>query len=53
MPNKVDFNKNYPDISESNKFFERSEGLIPAYSQLLAKGPEIHKTRQRITCLGR
>ncbi len=39
MSNKVGFNKNYPDISESNKFFRRSEGLIPAYSQLLAKGP--------------
>ena len=39
MANKVEFNKNYPDISESNKLFERSEGLIPAYSQLLAKGP--------------
>ena len=39
MANKVEFNKNYPDISESNKLFKRSEGLIPAYSQLLAKGP--------------
>ena len=39
MANKVEINKNYPDISESNKLFERSEGLIPAYSQLLAKGP--------------
>ncbi|MFC2092384.1 aminotransferase class III-fold pyridoxal phosphate-dependent enzyme [Bacteroidota bacterium] len=39
MANKVEFNKNYPVISESNKLFKRSEGLIPAYSQLLAKGP--------------
>ena len=39
MANKIEINKNYPDISESNKLFERSEGLIPAYSQLLAKGP--------------
>lgn len=39
MANKVEFNKNYPNISESDKLFERSVGLIPAYSQLLAKGP--------------
>ncbi|MDQ3194039.1 MAG: aminotransferase class III-fold pyridoxal phosphate-dependent enzyme [Bacteroidota bacterium] len=39
MPNKIDFNKNYPDITESNRIFERSEGLIPAHTQTLAKGP--------------
>ena len=39
MPNKVEFNENYPDITESNKIFERAEGLIPSYTQLLAKGP--------------
>lgn len=39
MANKVTFNKNYPDISESDKIFKRSEGLIPAYTQTLAKGP--------------
>lgn len=39
MPNKIEFNKDYPDISESNKLFERSSGLIPAHTQTLAKGP--------------
>lgn len=39
MPNKIKFNFNFPDITESNKLFKRSEGLIPAYSQTLAKGP--------------
>ncbi|MBC8486120.1 MAG: aminotransferase class III-fold pyridoxal phosphate-dependent enzyme [Bacteroidetes bacterium] len=39
MPNKVDLNKDYPDITESNKLFDRSHGLMPAYTQTLAKGP--------------
>ena len=39
MPNKVQFNHNYPDITKSNKLYERATGLIPAYSQTLAKGP--------------
>lgn len=39
MPNKVTFNKTFPDISESEKLFKRSEGLIPGYTQTLAKGP--------------
>ncbi len=39
MPNKVEFNKNYPDITKSNEIFSRSEGLIPAHTQTLAKGP--------------
>ncbi|MBS1518603.1 MAG: aminotransferase class III-fold pyridoxal phosphate-dependent enzyme [Bacteroidetes bacterium] len=39
MANKVKFNPDFPDISESDKLFKRSEGLIPAYSQTLAKGP--------------
>lgn len=39
MPNRTEFNKNYPDISESEKLFKRAEGLIPAYTQTLAKGP--------------
>ncbi|MEO8666055.1 MAG: aminotransferase class III-fold pyridoxal phosphate-dependent enzyme [Ignavibacteria bacterium] len=39
MPNKPGFNKNYPDITESEKLFSRSEGLIPAHTQTLAKGP--------------
>lgn len=39
MPNKVNMNKNFPVISESDKLFERSQGLIPAHTQTLAKGP--------------
>lgn len=39
MPNKVEFNQSYPDITKSNEIFSRSEGLIPAHSQTLAKGP--------------
>ncbi len=39
MHNKIEFNKNYPDITESDKLFDRSRDLIPAYTQTLAKGP--------------
>ncbi len=39
MSNKVSFNQDYPDISKSNSLYERATGLIPAYSQTLAKGP--------------
>jgi glutamate-1-semialdehyde 2,1-aminomutase len=39
MKNKVCFNENYPEISKSNKLYERSKGLIPAFSQTMAKGP--------------
>jgi len=39
MANKVDLNSNYPDITESNKLYDRATGLIPAYTQTLAKGP--------------
>lgn len=39
MPNKIKFNENFPDITESNKLFERSKGLIPGHTQTLAKGP--------------
>lgn len=39
MPNKVNMNQNFPVISESDKLFERSKGLIPAHTQTLAKGP--------------
>jgi glutamate-1-semialdehyde 2,1-aminomutase len=39
MPNKIEFNNNYPDITKSNGIFKRSEGLIPANTQTLAKGP--------------
>ncbi|MBL8006031.1 MAG: aminotransferase class III-fold pyridoxal phosphate-dependent enzyme [Ignavibacteria bacterium] len=39
MRNKVKMNQNFPVISESDKLFERSQGLIPAHTQTLAKGP--------------
>ena len=39
MPNKVELNASLPDITESNALWARSEGLIPAGTQTLAKGP--------------
>jgi len=39
MSNKVSFNQDYPVINRSNDLYERATGLIPAYSQTLAKGP--------------
>ncbi len=42
MPNGVKFNADYPDITESDKLYARATGLIPSYSQLIAKGPTQH-----------
>ncbi len=42
MPNKVSLGQDYPDISESEKLYARANGLIPAHSQTLAKGPTQH-----------
>ncbi len=39
MPNKVQSNPDYPSITESDKYYARAAGLIPAYTQTLAKGP--------------
>ena len=39
MPNRVAFNPNLPDITQSNALWHRAEGLIPAGTQTLAKGP--------------
>lgn len=39
MPNKVKLENEYPEITESDKLFKRSAGLIPGYTQTLAKGP--------------
>lgn len=39
MPNSVKLNQDYPDISASDKLYARATGLMPAYSQTLAKGP--------------
>lgn len=39
MPNRVEFNSHLPAIAESDALWRRSEGLIPAGTQTLAKGP--------------
>lgn len=39
MPNRVEFNSTYPSIEKSNALYHRATGLIPAYSQTLAKSP--------------
>lgn len=39
MPNGVLFNADYPVIAESDKLYARAQGLIPSFSQVLAKGP--------------
>jgi glutamate-1-semialdehyde aminotransferase len=39
MPNRVTVNPDFPDISESERLWRRAEGLIPAGTQTLAKGP--------------
>ncbi|MEL6822002.1 MAG: aminotransferase class III-fold pyridoxal phosphate-dependent enzyme [Calditrichota bacterium] len=39
MPNQVRSNINYPSIANSDLLHSRAEGLMPAFSQTLAKGP--------------
>lgn len=39
MPNQVRFNFDYPTIDRSNRLHQRASGLIPAHTQVLAKGP--------------
>jgi len=39
MPNKVNFNDNYPSIVKSDEYFNRALNLIPCVTQTLAKGP--------------
>lgn len=39
MPNKVDFNKDYPVIKKSDEYYQKALKLIPAVTQTLAKGP--------------
>jgi glutamate-1-semialdehyde aminotransferase len=39
MPNTVSLNPQLPDITRSNAWWQRSQGLIPAGTQTLAKGP--------------
>ena len=39
MTNGVRNNPNYPTIEKSTDLYRRATGLIPAYTQTLAKGP--------------
>ncbi len=39
MPNIISFDQDYPVIIRSQELLHRSEGLIPAHTQTLAKGP--------------
>lgn len=39
MINKILMNNTYPNIAKSKELLNRAEGLIPAYTQTLAKGP--------------
>lgn len=39
MPNKVEFNKDYPVIKKSDEYYKIALELIPAQTQTLAKGP--------------
>lgn len=42
MPNTVRLNTEYPPIGESRRWLQRAEGLVPALTQTLAKGPGQH-----------
>lgn len=39
MPNAVKLDQDYPVISKSDELYARATGLVPAYTQTLAKGP--------------
>jgi len=39
MPNKIAFNENYPDITQSDKLYERALSVQKPVTQTLAKGP--------------
>lgn len=39
MPNTISLDQDYPVITRSQELLHRSEGLIPAHTQTLAKGP--------------
>lgn len=40
MPNKVDFNNDYPSIKNSDLLYQKALNLIPSVTQTLAKGPQ-------------
>ncbi len=39
MPNKIEFNKDYPEIRKSDEYYRKALELIPSATQTLAKGP--------------
>jgi glutamate-1-semialdehyde 2,1-aminomutase len=39
MPNKIEFNENYPDITQSDKLYQRALKVQKPVTQTLAKGP--------------
>ena len=39
MPNKIDFNNDYPDITQSDKLYQRALRVQKPVTQTLAKGP--------------
>ncbi len=40
MPNKIEFNKDYPSIKKSDEVYQKALKLIPCTTQTLAKGPQ-------------
>lgn len=42
MPNGLSLEQDYPTIDASRAMFERSDGLIPSWTQTLAKGPQAY-----------
>jgi glutamate-1-semialdehyde 2,1-aminomutase len=40
MPNKIEFNKDYPSIKKSDEYYKVALDLIPCTTQTLAKGPQ-------------
>jgi len=40
MPNKIEFNKDFPSIKKSDDLYNRALNLIPSATQTLAKGPQ-------------
>lgn len=40
MPNKIEFNKEFPSIKKSDELYQKALNLIPCTTQTLAKGPQ-------------
>lgn len=40
MPNKIEFNKDFPSIKKSDELYQKALQLIPCTTQTLAKGPQ-------------